>query len=174
MAKAVVRSSKRAASGRKRSHGRRAGWVRKNVVMDQRKLDAVRERLASLRCPPSEVRVVDVGDPRSLRAMAESTRVVLTTVGTWPPDVGFRRLELPNAFETNEDVAVALTMTMSQVDPAEHGQVQIEGLPEGSALSAGVLQADGSWLLEAADLAGLTLTLITFLVESRDTLIAML
>lgn len=48
---------------------------------DERKLQAVRERLASLRCPPSEVRVADVGDPRSLRAITESTRVVLTTVG---------------------------------------------------------------------------------------------
>ena len=84
--------------------------------------------------------------------------VVLTTVGTWPPDVGIRRLELPNAFETTEDIAVALTMSMTQVDPAEHGQVLIEGLPEGSVLSAGVLQADGFWLLEAADLAGLSLT----------------
>ncbi len=48
---------------------------------DERKLSAVREALGALRCPPSEVRVVDAGDPRSLRAMAESTRVVLTTVG---------------------------------------------------------------------------------------------
>lgn len=84
--------------------------------------------------------------------------IVLTTIGTWPPDIGFRRLELPNAFETDEDVGVALTMSMSQVDESEHGQVLIEGLPEGSVLSAGVLQEDGSWLLERADLTGLTLT----------------
>ena len=45
MAKAVVRSPKRAESSRMRSHGRRAGWVRKNVVMDQRKLDAARRAL---------------------------------------------------------------------------------------------------------------------------------
>lgn len=84
--------------------------------------------------------------------------VVMTRMGIWPPDIGFRRLELPNAFETNEDVGVALTMSMSQVDESEHGQVLIEGLPEGSVLSAGALRADGSWLLERADLAGLTLT----------------
>ena len=50
---------------------------------DERKLYAVRERLEGLRCPPTEVRVVDVRDPRSLREMAESTRVVLTTVGPY-------------------------------------------------------------------------------------------
>src|SRR5260221_7380459 len=31
--------------GQKRSQGRREGWVRKNVVMDQRKLDAARRVL---------------------------------------------------------------------------------------------------------------------------------
>jgi len=44
MAKRVVR--KRAASGaHKRSSNRRAGWVRKNVAMDQRKLDVARRAL---------------------------------------------------------------------------------------------------------------------------------
>jgi hypothetical protein len=32
-------------TGQKRSRGRREGWVRKNVVMDQRKLDAARRVL---------------------------------------------------------------------------------------------------------------------------------
>jgi hypothetical protein len=44
MAKAIV--TKRTASGRgPRASGRRAGWVRKNVVMDQRKLDVARRAL---------------------------------------------------------------------------------------------------------------------------------
>lgn len=43
MAKAVV--TKRSATGGRRAPGRRAGWVRKNVVMDQRKLDAARRAL---------------------------------------------------------------------------------------------------------------------------------
>lgn len=44
MAKAIV--AKRSASGaRQRPSGRRAGWVRKNVVMDQRKLDVARRAL---------------------------------------------------------------------------------------------------------------------------------
>lgn len=44
MAKAIV--SKRSAAGtRQRALSRRAGWVRKNVVMDQRKLDAARRAL---------------------------------------------------------------------------------------------------------------------------------
>jgi len=43
MAKTVA--PKRAASSRQRPRGRRAGWVRKNMVMDQRKLDAARRAL---------------------------------------------------------------------------------------------------------------------------------
>lgn len=44
MAKATV--TKRSASGvRQRASSRRSGWVRKNVVMDQRKLDVARRAL---------------------------------------------------------------------------------------------------------------------------------
>ncbi len=44
MAKALV--TKRPATGaRQRASSRRAGWVRKNVVMDQRKLDVARRAL---------------------------------------------------------------------------------------------------------------------------------
>ena len=44
MAKAIV--AKRSASGtRQQPSSRRAGWVRKNVVMDQRKLDLARRAL---------------------------------------------------------------------------------------------------------------------------------
>ena len=44
MAKAVA--TKRSASAtRRRGSSRRAGWVRKNVVMDQRKLDVARRAL---------------------------------------------------------------------------------------------------------------------------------
>jgi hypothetical protein len=46
MAKAVVRRTKRpGAGGPPRTRGSRAGWVRKNVIMDQRKLDAARRAL---------------------------------------------------------------------------------------------------------------------------------
>ena len=43
MAKAV--GARRGPGERRRSTGRRAGWVRKNVVMDQRKLDVARRAL---------------------------------------------------------------------------------------------------------------------------------
>ena len=44
MAKAIA--IRRSATGtRQRRSGRRAGWVRKNVVMDQRKLDVARRAL---------------------------------------------------------------------------------------------------------------------------------
>ena len=46
MAKAIVRQTKRAVAGAApRARANRAGWVRKNVVMDQRKLDAARRAL---------------------------------------------------------------------------------------------------------------------------------
>ena len=45
MTKAVVRRRTRAASGVVKRSRRRAGWVRKNVVMDQHKLDAARRVL---------------------------------------------------------------------------------------------------------------------------------
>ncbi len=46
MAKAVGRHRKRTNVGtRARARGSRTGWVRKNVVMDQRKLDAARRAL---------------------------------------------------------------------------------------------------------------------------------
>ena len=46
MAKAVVRRAEGAEAGRARGRRRgRAGWVRKNVVMDQRKLDVARRAL---------------------------------------------------------------------------------------------------------------------------------
>ena len=44
MAKEIVTSRQRG-TVRRRDSGRRAGWVRKNVVMDQRKLDVARRAL---------------------------------------------------------------------------------------------------------------------------------
>ena len=44
MAKAIV-TKRTASSPGQRASGRRAGWVRKNVVMDQRKLDVARRAL---------------------------------------------------------------------------------------------------------------------------------
>jgi hypothetical protein len=43
MAKAIA--TRAATGGRQRASSRRSGWVRKNVVMDQRKLDAARRAL---------------------------------------------------------------------------------------------------------------------------------
>ena len=46
MAKAILHRAKRAVAGAApRARANRAGWVRKNVVMDQRKLDAARRAL---------------------------------------------------------------------------------------------------------------------------------
>jgi len=42
MAKAIARKRRMSEARRRRVVSRRAGWVRKNVVMDQRKLDVAR------------------------------------------------------------------------------------------------------------------------------------
>jgi hypothetical protein len=45
MAKTVTERHRRGTRRATRTRGSRAGWVRKNVVMDQRKLDAARRAL---------------------------------------------------------------------------------------------------------------------------------
>lgn len=50
---------------------------------DERRLFALRDRLERLRVPPRAALIADVGDERSLRTMAESAQVVLTTVGPY-------------------------------------------------------------------------------------------
>jgi hypothetical protein len=44
VAKAII-TKRSPTGGRRRASGRRVGWVRKNVIMDQRKLDAARRAL---------------------------------------------------------------------------------------------------------------------------------
>ncbi|UJR86271.1 saccharopine dehydrogenase family protein [Sandaracinus amylolyticus] len=50
---------------------------------DERRLFALRSELETRRCPPREAVLANVDDPRSLRAMADKARVVLTTVGPY-------------------------------------------------------------------------------------------
>lgn len=52
---------------------------------NQAKLEALRDRLASLNSACGELPLLrgDVGDPGSMRALAEATRVVITTVGPY-------------------------------------------------------------------------------------------
>ena len=59
-----------------------------------------------------------------------------------------------------QDVAVPLTIAAAGVDlgAPETVTVTIAGVPTGASLSAGVHNADGSWTLAPAQLAGLTLT----------------
>jgi hypothetical protein len=54
--KAMAPASRAGKTSRKRSRERRDGWVRKNVVMDQRKLDAARRILGV----ETETEAVDV------------------------------------------------------------------------------------------------------------------
>lgn len=55
-------------------------------------------------------------------------------------------------------IPLAIAVSSPDTDGSETLTVVISGLPTGSVLSAGTLQANGSWLLAANDLPGLTLT----------------
>ncbi|OBB62202.1 hypothetical protein A5757_04820 [Mycobacterium sp. 852013-51886_SCH5428379] len=57
-----------------------------------------------------------------------------------------------------EDSAIALGIAVSTRDPEEVVTVTIQGVPDGAVLSSGADNGDGSWTLDRADLAGLTVT----------------
>ncbi len=57
-----------------------------------------------------------------------------------------------------EDTAIPLDIEVVVTDPAEVVTIAITGVPAGALLSAGAKNADGSWTLTPAQLAGLTLT----------------
>lgn len=64
----------------------------------------------------------------------------------------------PNGTDTLSvplDISAALTDT----DGSETLHVRVSGLPTGATLSAGAVQSDGSWLLSAGDIAGVTIDL---------------
>jgi len=58
----------------------------------------------------------------------------------------------------NEDSAIALDIDAGLTDSSEVLTVTISGVPDGATLSAGTDNGDGSWILSAADLNGLTIT----------------
>lgn len=91
----------------------------------------------------------------------EAGQIILTSyvsAGTGRTDVVTRVIEATILHDGPEDSAMALHLSMTQVDPSEPGAVLITGVPLNATLSAGVRQEDGSWLLTPAQLEGLTLT----------------
>ncbi|WP_434623080.1 tandem-95 repeat protein [Azospirillum sp. B2RO_4] len=60
----------------------------------------------------------------------------------------------------NEDTAIALTISpaLTDTDGSETLSIVIAGVPTGATLSAGTHNADGTWTLTPAQLAGLTIT----------------
>ncbi|KAA0570855.1 calcium-binding protein, partial [Azospirillum sp. Sh1] len=60
----------------------------------------------------------------------------------------------------NEDTAIALTINpaLTDTDGSEALSIVIAGVPTGATLSAGTHNADGTWTLTPAQLAGLTIT----------------
>ena len=61
----------------------------------------------------------------------------------------------PGRRHGTEDHPVPLSLGLSMSDPSEEVAVRISGLPGGARLSAGELEPDGVWHLQAEDLAGL-------------------
>ncbi|WP_336233296.1 Ig-like domain-containing protein [Thalassospira sp. CH_XMU1458] len=66
-------------------------------------------------------------------------------------------LDVANA-SGSEDSAIALDIDAGLADSSESLTVTISGVPEGSALSAGTDNGDGTWTLSSEQLAGLTIT----------------
>ena len=66
-------------------------------------------------------------------------------------------LDVANA-SGSEDSAIALDIDAGLTDSSESLTVTISGVPEGSALSAGTDNGDGTWTLNSEQLAGLTIT----------------
>ncbi len=63
-----------------------------------------------------------------------------------------------NSVSGNEDQAIALEIDVSSSDGSETVSVTLGGLPEGTVLSAGTDNGDGTWTLTPEQLDGLTLT----------------
>jgi len=61
-------------------------------------------------------------------------------------------------FAATASVALAISAALTDTDGSESLRIRIAGVPAAASLSAGVLQGDGSWLLQASDLPGLSMT----------------
>ena len=59
---------------------------------------------------------------------------------------------------TNGPVALDIKAALTDLDGSEQLSIRVSGLPAGAALSAGQVNADGSWSLAPADLAGVQVT----------------
>ncbi|MCK0177268.1 Ig-like domain-containing protein [Mycolicibacterium sp. F2034L] len=83
---------------------------------------------------------------------------VLTVAVEARPDVPVVQLPAGGGVTGAEDSAIALGIAVSTRDPEEAVTVTIQGVPDGAVLSSGADNGDGSWTLDRADLAGLTVT----------------
>ncbi len=78
-----------------------------------------------------------------------------------PPDLDASAASLEVEAATGiEDTAIALDIAaaLTDIDGSETLSIEIDGLPDGATLSAGIVNADGSAILTPADLEGLTIT----------------
>ncbi len=92
----------------------------------------------------------------STASTTASLPVVIAGVATAPT------LTVQNATgHAGSTIPLAIASALSATDGAETLSVKITGLPTGASLSAGSKNADGSWTLTAAQLAGLTMTTAT-------------
>ncbi len=86
-------------------------------------------------------------------AVVEAPRGPTTHVGTRGNDSLRGDQSAPGAL-----VKLDIAARLSDLDGSENLSVRIDGVPAEAALSAGVRQSDGSWVLAASDLANLSLS----------------
>jgi len=64
----------------------------------------------------------------------------------------------PAAGDEGSAIPLNISSALTDTDGSESLSIALGGVPAGGSLSAGVMQADGTWLLSPGDLAGLTFT----------------
>ncbi|WP_204985769.1 Ig-like domain-containing protein [Microvirga pakistanensis] len=96
----------------------------------------------------------------SKEAIGASTRTVSQTVSFTVAAGADAPIVTVHDTSGSEDKPIALDLSaaLTDIDGSEVLSVVLQGLPEGTRLSAGINNGDGSWTLTPAQLSGLTLT----------------
>jgi len=99
------------------------------------------------------VAIAAVADAPTVVAADATAVLAQPVVGTEASDV-----IVGNAIPATATLGLVIGAGLADIDGSEGLAIHIAGIPDAGALSAGVKQADGTWLLTAADLVDLKLT----------------
>lgn len=108
----------------------------------------------------SVVQTVNVGVTQKADAPVLSANDMTVSIGRVTTVSGTRGNDVlrGDQYMANATIALVIAAALTDMDGSESLAVRIGGMPSGATLSAGTLQSDGTWLLQPADLNGLTMT----------------